>query len=105
MSEGGRSVTALKKHTKEQVMKITPKSGATIAIAAATIIVAGAAIQVAPAMAEAKGQCVGANACKGHSDCKTAKNDCKGANACKGQGYVTMTEKDCSEKGGKFKKA
>ena len=85
-------------------MKINPKSGATIAIAAAALIASGATL-MGPASAGAKGHCVGVNACKGHSDCKTAKNDCKGMNACKGQGYLEMTEKECSEKGGKFTKA
>ncbi len=84
-------------------MKITPKSGTTIAIAAATLMLSGASLNAAAPSGE-KGHCMGVNACKGHSDCKTAKNDCKAANACKGQGYVVMTEKECLDKGGKIKK-
>jgi hypothetical protein len=86
-------------------MKINSKSGATIAAAAAALLVSGVTL-IGPATAAGeKGHCMGVNACKGHSDCKTAKNDCKGMNACKGQGYVEMTEDECSQKGGKFTKA
>ena len=45
--------------------------------------------------------CVGVNACKGTSDCKTANNACKGQNACKGAGFVALTEKQCEQVGGK----
>lgn len=48
--------------------------------------------------------CVGANACKGKSDCKTASHACKGMNACKGKGMNAMSEKDCKAKGGKVEK-
>ena len=49
---------------------------------------AAAMLSVAPmsASAGAKGKCVGANSCKGHSDCATANSSCKGQNACKGKG-------------------
>jgi hypothetical protein len=53
----------------------------------------------------AKGHCMGANACKGQSGCKTAKNECKGLNACKGQGYLELTEEECAKQGGKFEKS
>ena len=47
-------------------------------------------------------QCVGANSCKGHSECKTAKNDCKGMNSCKGQGWTqTKSAEECTKAGGK----
>jgi hypothetical protein len=61
---------------------------------------------MAPAPASAgestEGKCMGVNACKGHSDCKTAKNECAGHNACKGQGFVMMDEKTCEQLGGDF---
>ena len=86
-------------------MKPSARCGASIAAAAATLILAGA---VAPAVhaEEGKGHCVGANACKGQSACKTAANECKGLNACKGQGYLTMTKAECDKiKGAKFEPA
>ena len=54
-----------------------------------------------PATSEASVKCSGANACKGHSACKTATNACKGQNACKGKGFTETTAKDCAAKGGK----
>jgi len=46
-------------------------------------------------------KCLGANACKGQSACKTATNDCQGKNSCKGKGYVITTDaKSCEAKGG-----
>lgn len=51
-------------------------------------------------------KCVGSNACKGQSACKTANNACKGQNSCKGKGYeMVATEKDCTDKGGKVEAA
>lgn len=47
-------------------------------------------------------KCIGANACKGMSACKTAKNACKGLNACKGQGIVMISAKSCMEQGGRL---
>ena len=44
---------------------------------------------------EAKMHCVGGNACKGQSACKSASNACKGKNACKGQGFSEVTKKQC----------
>jgi hypothetical protein len=35
------------------------------------------------------------NACKGHSDCKSAQNACKGQNACGGKGFLMMTRAEC----------
>ena len=66
---------------------------------------AAAMLAVAPMSAsagEAKGKCMGANSCKGHSDCATANSSCKGLNACKGQGFVALTKADCDAKGGTF---
>ena len=84
-------------------MKLTQKSGATIAMTAAALIVSGASLISPAAVAGEKGQCLGVNACKGKSDCKTAKSECKGHNACKGQGYLMLSKEECEQKGGKFK--
>lgn len=79
-------------------MKIDVTSGAAIAAAAAALLIAGTAIS-APAFAaeDAKGHCMGANACKGKSACKTATNECAGQNACKGKGFVEMTKAECEK--------
>ena len=50
---------------------------------------------------DVKIKCYGANACKGHGQCKTSMNGCKGQNACKGKGFEEMTEKACVEKVGR----
>lgn len=65
---------------------------------------AAALLSVAPMSATAaeKGKCVGANSCKGLSDCKMANTSCKGLNACKGQGFVSLTKAECDAKGGTF---
>lgn len=44
--------------------------------------------------------CMGVNACKGKSSCKTTSNACKGKNSCKGQGTVLMTKGQCEQVGG-----
>ena len=49
---------------------------------------------------EAKVHCMGSNACKGQSACKTASSSCKGQNACKGQGFIDMTKAECEAAGG-----
>lgn len=80
-------------------MKQFTKSGAALAAAAFSLALAGA---VAPAQStEAKVMCMGVNACKGQSECKTAASSCKGLNACKGQGFLGLTEAECSAAGGK----
>jgi len=80
-------------------MKLNVNSGAAIAAAAAALLIAGTAISAPVQLAadDAKGHCMGANACKGKSACKTASNECKGMNACKGQGFVEMTEAECAK--------
>lgn len=85
-------------------MKLTQKSGATMAIAAAALILSGASLATAATGGE-KGHCMGVNACKGQSGCKTANNECKGMNACKGQGWLEMTQEECTSKGGTFEKS
>jgi hypothetical protein len=72
-------------------MKLDSKSGATLAIAAATLFLAGATVSTT-SYAAGEGQCVGANACKGQS-------------ACKGQGFAEMSKGDCTAAKGKFKPA
>ena len=84
-------------------MRLSGKSGATLAAAAAALMLSGAPMgSTVQAAEEAKVQCFGVNSCKGTSECKTAKNECKGKNACKGQGFVSLTKADCEAKGGKL---
>ena len=85
-------------------MKVTSKSGATIAAAAATLFLAGATMTTV-AHAAGEGKCVGVNACKGQSACKGGANACKGLNACKGQGFAKMSEAKCKATGGAFVKS
>jgi hypothetical protein len=82
-------------------MKMTSKSGATLAAAAATLFLAGATMSTV-SHAAGEGHCVGANACKGQSACKSASNACKGQNACKGKGFSSMTKEKCAAAKGKF---
>ena len=82
-------------------MKVTSKSGAAIAAAAATLFLAG--MSVSSVAQAADGHCMGANACKGQSACKGGKSPGPGANACKGQGFTTMSKADCVAAKGKFK--
>jgi hypothetical protein len=86
-------------------MKISVKSGASLATLAAALMLAGTVAAPAAEMAadEAKGHCVGANACKGKSACKTATSACGGKNACKGQGFTEATAAECAKvEGAKF---
>ena len=84
-------------------MKMTPKSGAVLAAAAATLFLAGTTVSTVT-YAAGEGKCVGANACKGQSACKGGANACKGQNACKGTGFSMASEKECTAKGAKFVK-
>lgn len=60
------------------------RSGALIAAGAAALILSGCAgTGTTKAANAASVHCVGVNACKGTSDCKTAGNACKGQNLCK----------------------
>ncbi len=69
-------------------------------------MLAGAIAAPVQAAEEAKGHCVGANACKGQSACKGASNACKGQNACKGKGYTEMSAEECAKvEGAKFEPA
>jgi hypothetical protein len=84
-------------------MKVSSKTGATIAVAAATLFLAGASASTVAYAAD--GHCMGANACKGQSACKGGKSPGPGANACKGQGFATMSQADCKAAKGKFNPA
>ena len=57
---------------------IAKKSGNAIATAVATLIFT-AAVPVGAVHADAKGKCIGANACRGKSDCSTGASACGGA--------------------------
>src|ERR1700722_597952 len=85
------------------LMKVTSKSGAAIAAAAATLFLAGMTISTDAQAAD--GHCMGANACKGQSACKGGKSPGFGANACKGQGFASMSKENCMAAKGKFKPA
>ena len=84
-------------------MKMTQKTGTSIALTAAALLVSGTLATSAFAEGGNTGKCFGVNGCKGQSACKTASSACKGHNACKGKGFVVMTDTECAEKGGKFK--
>ena len=79
-------------------MDVKTTSSLTLAAAAAAMFA------LAPVTAGADShevKCVGGNACKGHSACKTATSECKGLNACKGQGFIMAAdEAACTEAGG-----
>lgn len=84
-------------------MKLSKTSGTVLAATAAAMLLGGI-VTIAPVKADdAKaGMCVGANACKGQSACKTASSSCKGLNSCKGQGFLELTKAECDKVGGKF---
>ena len=76
-------------------MKPMHATGARIAVAVAALLTAATAAAMPSRADQAKGRCVGANACKGKSACSA--NNCAGTNACKGQGYLEMTKKECDK--------
>jgi len=78
-------------------MRLVSRSGASIAAAAATLILTGIALANASRAEEAKGRCVGANACKGQGACGSASNDCMTQNACKGKGFLRITKEECEK--------
>lgn len=82
-------------------MRTAEKAKGIALAAAAAAMLAGAPINSAMA-GDAKGKCMGANACKGMGACATATNACKGQNSCKGHGVLELTKAECEEKGGKF---
>ena len=70
--------------------------GLAVAAFAAALFIAGCA-SMGSGGTEAKVACNGGNACKGHSECKSANSSCKGQNACKGQGFVSLTPEECKK--------
>lgn len=81
---------------------ITNKRITGLALAAAAATLFATAPMTASAAESKEGHCMGVNACKGKSDCKTAHNACEGKNACKGKGMVMMDEETCEQMGGDF---
>ena len=85
-------------------MKKASMAGAMLATAVALAFMSNsvkAADTPSPSAQQAQIKCLGANSCKGQSDCKTVSNDCKGKNGCAGKGYVTTaTSQECEAKGG-----
>ena len=80
-------------------MKINARSTTALAVTAISLALAGT-ITAASATA-GKVQCLGANSCKGKSDCHTPKNACQGMNSCKGQGWKFVeSAKSCEAAGG-----
>jgi hypothetical protein len=83
-------------------MKAEKCKGATLAIAAVSMVLAGAAPAAKAASTSGRVHCLGANSCKGKTDCHTPKNACKGTNSCKGQGWIFKeSAAACEEAGGK----
>jgi hypothetical protein len=76
-------------------------SGLALATAAAGLFATAIATPALAAKHEGNVKCMGANACKGKSDCATAEHSCKGHNKCKGHGMNMMSAADCKTKGGK----
>ncbi|WP_298424704.1 hypothetical protein [Rhodoblastus sp.] len=82
-------------------MQMKVVSGASIAAAAIALAVSGAALTTQAQAKKAPVHCMGVNACKGQSACKTANNACKGQNVCKGQGFlIEKSAKACAGLGG-----
>jgi hypothetical protein len=78
-------------------MDVKTTSSLTLAAAAAAMF---ALAPISASAGDAEMKCVGGNACKGQSACKTAGSECKGLNGCKGQGFVMATKAACEEAGG-----
>ncbi|HEY4847016.1 MAG TPA: hypothetical protein VIH87_04265 [Methylocella sp.] len=83
-------------------MKYRIVSGTSLAVAAIALAMNGASVTTASAKKAAKSvECMGINACKGQSACKTASNACKGQNASKGHGWLpAKSAAACEAKGG-----
>jgi uncharacterized membrane protein len=85
-------------------MKTAKVAGAMLATAVALAFMSSAvkaADTSSPSATKAQIKCLGANSCKGQSECKSASNDCKGQNGCKGKGFVnTDSAKECTALGG-----
>ena len=88
--------------------KGTGITGAALATAVALLFVGNALAadsSSSSGASSAQVKCVGGNACKGQSACKSAASSCKGQNACKGKGFV-MADNDaaCKKAGGTVEK-
>ena len=83
-------------------MQTKKLGGAAIATAAALLF--GTVTVSTASAAEATVQCMGVNACKGQSACKSAQHACKGMNSCKGQGFLMMTKAQCNAAKAKAKR-
>lgn len=82
-------------------MKLTKKSGAMLALAAASVFMTSVAtVQIASAEDAAVVHCAGVNSCKGLNSCKNASHACKGQGSCKGTGFVDTSAEVCKQIGG-----
>ena len=78
----------------------TLKKATGLAIATAAAGMFALAAPLAATAGEGNVKCMGVNACKGHSSCKTASSSCKGQNSCKGHGFVAVSAEACEQLGG-----
>jgi hypothetical protein len=46
---------------------------------------------------EVTGKCMGANSCKGKTDCGGKDHSCHALNTCKGKGWIKLSEAKCKE--------
>lgn len=81
-------------------MQKKPLVGAAVATIAALTFVSAPVTSAFADNSSRTVPCYGVNACKGHSQCKTATSSCKSQNSCKGQGFVMKTPEDCQKLGG-----
>jgi len=78
------------------------KKGALLAMTVASLTVSGCAENSgAYSGVAAQVRCIGANSCKGQSDCAFAGHGCKGMNQCRGTGWLFTTDQNCTMQGGK----
>lgn len=78
------------------------KKGILLAAAAASLLTTGCAMTDEGDKGPVIIKCIGANACKGQSQCKTSRSACKALNNCRQAGWIATTEFDCKQKGGKY---
>jgi len=75
-----------------------------LALAATAAMLFSSAVVTPSFAADAKDtgvKCMGINACKGQSKCKTAASACAGQNSCKGKGWLLSASADeCMKQGG-----
>lgn len=74
--------------------------GLVLATAAAALLASGF-VATAATTDNAKVKCLGANKCKGLSECSVPHHTCKGKNSCKGKGWATEESAEaCTKAGG-----